>query len=185
MPTLIPDRLSLRAVRLDYWRSLNKYHSGRRDRLTIAIIFGTPIVLGALAIYPVHLVITQPTALLPAVSLLAGVLLAAAGQIITLRARIADSLVLSADKRVTQFIRETLSGVLLAALAALLDALLLGTLAVVMADAHRWWHIALSAAVVMVTTYLALMFIVTARRLYQTYLEVFEGGAPLPKRHRN
>jgi hypothetical protein len=161
---------------------LNHYRSERRDTSAIAAIFGTPIIAGGLAIFPLHFVITTPVALLPAVSLLAGVLLAAAGQVITMRGRIADSLTLSSDPRVTGHIRETLSGLLLAAVAALFDALLLGTLAVVMSDVHRWWHIALTGLIVAVTTYLAMMFIVTARRLYSTYLEVFEGGSPLPKR---
>ncbi|MDC9015201.1 hypothetical protein [Mycobacterium marinum] len=182
--TMIPDRLSLRTIRRDYWRSLNHYRTGHRDTYAIAVIFGAPVIAGGLSVYPLHLVISQPVALLPAVSLLSGVLLAAAGQIITLRARIADSLTLSTDKRVTAHIRETLSGLLLSAVAALFDALLLGVLAVVMRDIHRWWHIALSALVVAVTVYLAMMFIVTARRLYSTYLEVFEGGSPLPKRQR-
>lgn len=181
MPTLIPDRLSLQTVRLDYWRSLDKYKSGKRDTYAIAVLFGLPVVAGIGSAYPLRLVITQPAALLPAVSLLAGVLLAAAGQIITMRARIADSLTLSTNDRVRGYVRETLSGVLLAAVTALLDALLLGVLATLLSDENRWWHIALSATIVMCTAYLALMFIVTARRLYSTYLEVFEGGATLPK----
>lgn len=182
--SIVPDRLSLRTVRQDYWRSLNHFRTGGRDTFAIAVIFGVPPTVGGLAIYPLHLVITQPVALLPAVSLLSGVLLAAAGQIITLRARIADSLTLSTDHRVTAHIRETLSGLLLSAVAALSDALLLGVLAVVMSDVHRWWHVALSGVIVAATVYLAMMFIVTARRLYSTYLEVFEGGSPLPKRQR-
>jgi hypothetical protein len=181
--SIVPERLSLRTVRLDHWRSLNNYRtSGDRDTYSIVAIFGTPVVAGGIAIFPLHLVITTPVALLPAVSLLAGVLLAAAGQVITMRGRIADSLTLSSDPRVTAHIRETLSGLLLAAVAALCDALLLGVLAVVMSDVHRWWHIVLSGLIVAATVYLAMMFIVTARRLYSTYLEVFEGGSPLPKR---
>lgn len=182
--SMIPERLSLRTVRLDHWRSLNHYRTGHRDTYAIVVIFGTPVIAGGLATFPLKLVITTPVALLPAVSLLSGVLLAAAGQIVTLRGRIADSLTLSSDQRVSTYIRETLSGLLLAAVAALFDALLLGLLAVVMSDVHRWWHIALSGMIVAVTVYLAMMFIVTARRLYSTYLEVFEGGSPLPKRRR-
>lgn len=182
--SIIPERLSLQTVRRDYWRSINHFGTGDRDTYALVVIFATPIVVAIVAIFPFKLVITAPVALLPAVSLLAGVLLAAAGQIITLRARIADSLTLSSDKRVTSHIRETLSGLLLSAVAALVDALLLGVLAVVLRDEHRWWHIALSSAIAAVTTFLAMMFIVTARRLYSTYLEVFEGGSPLPKRSR-
>jgi hypothetical protein len=90
------------------------------------------------------------------VSLLAGVLLAAAGQVVTLRARIADSLVLSSNERVTLYIRETVSGILLASVAALLDSLLLGVLAVIVDKNHiRWWDIALSAPIITVTGYSA------------------------------
>ncbi|TPW93638.1 hypothetical protein [Mycolicibacterium fortuitum] len=128
-----------------------------------------------------NLVIVKPDPLIAAVSLLAGVLLAAAGQVVTLRARIADSLTLAADDRVTGMLRETMSGILLAAVAALLDAVLLGTLSVVTTADHRWWDIALSASVVAITAFLALMFVNTARRMYTTYLEAFEGGASLPK----
>lgn len=184
MPTLIPDRLSLRTVRHDYWRSLRKYGSGKRDTYAIVVVFGAPVVAGAAAVYPMRLVISEPEPLISAVSLLAGVLLAAAGQVVTLRARIADSLVLAANDRITGLLRETMSGVLLAAVAALVDALLLGVLAVVMSDTHRWWHIALSGVIVANTVFLALMFVNTARRMYSTYLEVFEGGAPLPKTSR-
>lgn len=186
MPSsLIPDRLSLQTIRHDYWRSINHFGTGSRDTYALAVIFGTPVVAAVVAVFPLRLVITAPAALLPAVSLLAGVLLAAAGQIITLRARIADSLTLSSDKRLTAHIRETLSGLLLAAVAALVDALLLGVLQVVLREEYRWWHIALSSCIMGITIYLAMMFIVTARRLYSTYLEVFEGGSPLPKRPRD
>jgi hypothetical protein len=109
MLTLIPDRLSLKTIRRDYWRSLNRYGTRKRDVYATFVIFVVPAAVGAAAIWPVKLVITNPSALLPAVSLLAGVLLAAAGQVITLRARIADSLVLSSNERVTMYIRETIS----------------------------------------------------------------------------
>lgn len=181
MPLRVPDRLSLRTVRQDYWRSLRKHGSGKRDVWTIALLLGLPVLLGVGAAWPVKLVIVKPDPLIAAVSLLAGVLLAAAGQVVTLRARIADSLTLAADDRVTGMLRETMSGILLAAVAALMDAVLLGTLSVVTTNDHRWWDIALSASVVAITVFLVLMFINTARRMYTTYLEAFEGGAPLPK----
>ena len=178
---LLPDRLSLRTVRLDYWRSLTKFGSGKRDWYTSFVILAVPFGIGMASIWA-GFVLTEPTAILPAVGLLAGVLLAAAGQIVTMRSRIADSLTLAADERVTKFLRETMSGTILAAVAALVDALLLGVLASVLTKEHRWWHILLTALILAVTAYVAIMFISTARRLYATYLEVFEGGSPLPKR---
>lgn len=186
MPKVIPDRLSLSAVRRDYWRSLRKYSSQNngRDYHAITFLLGTPVLAGTAAIWPLNLVITEPEPLVSAVSLLAGVLLAAAGQVVTLRARIADSLVLASNDRITGMLRETMSGVLLAAVASLFDALLLGVLAVTMAYDHRWWHIGLSGVIVANTVFLALMFVNTARRMYATYLEVFEGGLPLSKTPR-
>lgn len=178
---LVPHRLSLGTIRRDYWRSLRKYGNGRRDWYSAIIIFGLPVVLGFVAI-GTRFVISAPVALLPAASLLAGVLLAAAGQVVTMRARIADSLTLADDERVSAHIRETMSGILLGAVAALIDALLLGALATILVAEHRWWHVALTGGIVSVTTYLALTFVATARRLYTTFLEVFEGGSPLPRR---
>lgn len=181
MPTLVPDRLSIKTIRQDYWRSLRRYRSGKRDRYAVVVIFFIPVGLGLVAGWPLALVITAPEALLAAVTLLAGVLLAAAGQIVTLRARIADSLRLSTDTRITGQLRETLSGILLASVAALGDAVLLGSLAVMNTQDARWWHILISAVVISVTAFIAMMFIVSARRMYSTYLDVFEDGAPLPK----
>ncbi|MFF1392148.1 hypothetical protein [Rhodococcus erythropolis] len=179
----VPDRFSLGKVATDYWRSLRIFKTNERDTWALAVLFGIPLAVSAGGILTKY-VFPVPVALLPAVALLAGVLLAAAGQVITLRARIADSLVLSENARVRAHVRETMSGVLLAAIAALTDALLLGSLAAASALENyvvRWWHIGLSSAALAVTAYLVLMFVATARRLYDTYLEVFENGTPIPK----
>ncbi|MBM7243445.1 hypothetical protein HQO12_13450 [Rhodococcus fascians] len=80
-----------------------------------------------------------------------------------------------------------MSGLLMAASAALLAAVALGGLAAATAQsAYRvmWWHVALSSASLALLAYLVLMFIATARRLYSTYLEVYENGAPLRKPRR-
>ncbi len=181
MRSPVPDRFSLWPALRDYWRLVRKYKSGKRDWWALLVLFGLP--LGVLGVTVCQsYVFPAPVAMLPAVSLLAGVLLAAAGQVIMLRARIADSLTLSTDDRVRSHVRETMSGVVLAASAALGDALLFGALgaATQQAGYHKhWWHIALSSAALAMTTYLALMFIATARRLYATYLEVFESNAPV------
>lgn len=179
----VPDRFSLGTVATDYWRSLRVFKTNARDTWALIVLLGIPLTVLAWGVLTKY-VFPVPVALLPAVALLAGVLLAAAGQVITLRARIADSLVLSDNARVRAHVRETMSGVLLAAIAALTDALLLGSLAAATAlDDYvvRWWHIGLSSAALAATAYLVLMFVATARRLYGTYLEVFEDGTPLPK----
>ncbi|MBF4478270.1 hypothetical protein [Rhodococcus rhodochrous] len=179
----VPDRLNLGGVVRDFSRSLKKYKSeGRRDWGTSLVLVLVPLAVAAVTVV-IGFVFPAPVALLPAVALLAGVLLSAAGQVITLRARIADSLTLSADERVVGHLRETMSGLVLSAVAAFLDALLLGSLAASINGGGpvRWWHEALSSAAMGVTAFLTLMFIVAARRLYQTYLEVFEHGTSLPK----
>lgn len=194
------DRLSLRTVATDYWRSVRKHGDGSPDYGALTLVFGLPVAFAGVSV-GFGLKLTNPTSLLPAVALLAGVLLAAAGQVLTMRARIADSLTLSTDSRVTKHVRETMSGLLLAACAALVDALLLGILAGIQPNpvtapsaqgvppnevmvANSGLAIMLTAAIVLVTTYVSLMFVATARRLYATYLEVFENGAPLAK-HRS
>jgi hypothetical protein len=181
MHSPVPDRFSLWPPFRDYLRLVRKYKSGKRDWWALLVLFGLPLGVLGVTVWQSY-VFPAPLAMLPAVSLLAGVLLAAAGQVITLRARIADSLTLSIDDRVRAHVRETMSGVVLAASAALGDAILFGALGA--ATQHtgyqkHWWHVALSSAALTVTTYLALMFIATARRLYATYLEVFENGAPV------
>jgi uncharacterized protein YacL len=180
---LVPDRLSLRTLSLDFVRSLRRYKDGKRDWPAIVVLFGLPLASG-LVVAITGVLVVAPTAFIPAVALLAGVLLAAAGQTITLRARLADSLTLNSGKRVANLVRETMSGLLLAAVAALFDALLLGVLASAMPSGYvvNFWHHALSVSATIVTVFLILMFVATARRIYATYLEVFEGGTPLPRR---
>lgn len=176
------DRLSLRTVATDYWRSVRVFNgSDRPDYGGRLLIFGIPVVL-AVGSVAFGLQLSTPTAVLPAVALLAGVLLAAAGQILTMRARIADSLTLSSDERVTRHIRETMSGVLLAAVGALVDALLLGVLGSTLVPGKTTaLGVVMTGGIVLMTSYVSLMFVATARRLYATYLEVFEKGMPLRK----
>lgn len=174
------DRLSLRIVALDYWRSLRDVRTGRADVLARVVLLVLPVAVGV-AVVATNFKIKQPTSLLPALSLLSGVLLASAGQIITLRSRIADSVLVSGDKRVRAQIRETISGIVLAAVAALADALALGSLTLFDGLRHKTSTVLVSGVAATLTTYVALMFVVTARRLYATFLEAFEGGRPLPR----
>lgn len=182
---IVPDRLSLRTLSRDFVRSLRRYKDGQRDWPAIVALLGLPLAAG-IAVAATGMLVVAPTAFIPAVALLAGVLLAAAGQTITLRARLADSLTLNSGTRVSNLVRETMSGLLLSAVAALLDALVLGVLASLMPDGYviNFWHHALSVSATIVTVFLVLMFVATARHIYATYLEVFENGTPLPKRSR-
>jgi len=172
------SRFSLSTLRKDYWRSLVRYESGEPDLIARTLLVVAPPIAGVISL-ALGLRLADPVALLPATSLLAGVLLAAGGQVITLRGRIADSLTLAEDPRLRAHLRETVSGVLLAALLALLTAFLLGFLALIDAKVHSVAYAVLTAVTVAAFIALGLLFVATCRRLYATYLEAFEGGAPL------
>lgn len=184
MAGLIPDRFSLRVVAQDYSRSLKDYGSDKRDTTAVAVLLVGPALVFIWSAAKCF-VFPAPVALLPAVSLLSGVLLATAGQVLTMRGRLDDK-EQSTQIRIRAHIRETMSGLVLTAVIALAAAVLLGGLAAATAQPNyvvRWWHVALSSASLAATSSICLMFVVAAKRLYSTYLEVFEGG-PLPKADR-
>lgn len=175
------DRFSLATVARDHWRSTRVAKTGEPDRDARAVLYGVPTIAGlasVLARWRLH----DPSALLPAVSLLAGVLLAAVSQVMTLRARIADSPTQLDRQRLSMYFRDTVSATLLAAVAALVDAVVLGVIAELPRDVPRWLGETLTAIAIAITAYLILMFVGTVRRLYTTYLEAFEGGLPLAAR---
>lgn len=189
------DRFSIAAIAMDHHRSLRDLRSGRPDWVSHLLLRLVP--LGALvAVLVTEYRLPQPSALLPATGLLAGVLFAGVGQLISIRARIADSVTLSNSQRLRAHFRESISGMLLAALGALGGATTLAVLAqlpatpAVTGDPTRyeqlliWAPIVLTALSVMMLTFVVLMFISAARRLYASYLEAFEGGHALPRPHR-
>lgn len=184
MAGLISDRFSIRVVVQDYSRSLKNYGSGKRDTSAAVILLAGPALIFAWSAAG-RFVFPAPVALLPAVSLLSGVLLATAGQVLTMRGRLDDKEPIT-QARIRGHIRETMSGLVLTAVIALADAVLLGGLAAAINQPNhvvRWWHVALSSGSLAATSLICLMFVVAAKRLYSTYLEVFEGG-PLPKADR-
>ncbi|MGN7133420.1 hypothetical protein ACTHQY_09115 [Rhodococcoides corynebacterioides] len=184
MTGFIPDRLSLKQVRTDYWDSLYDHGSGQRDVGAAIALGGLPVLVFISTLLGGY-VFPAPVALLPAVSLLSGVLLAAAGQVLTMRARIDDK-EHATQLRIRRHIKETMSGLILTSISSLLAAIALGGLAAATVQPGfvvRWWHVALSSASLGLTTLISLMFVVAAKRLYTTYLEVFEDG-PRPKRHQ-
>lgn len=183
------DRLSIAHVWRDHQILLRDRRNGKRDGAFIFITFALPLSAG-LVVGGLRVRIGDPGAIIPGVSLLAGVLLAAAGQVIGLRARIADSVVLAGNARVRSIFREAISGTLLASLASLGAALALGALAQVpdsqsVTDSDRAAAsiagVALSAVSIALMTYLVMMLAATVRRLYLAYLEAFEGGLPLSR----
>ncbi len=178
------DRLSLSTIRRDYWRSLRKVQTQAPDMAARSVLVAVPIVTAAIIVITRYR-LASPTSVIPAVSLLAGVLLAAAGQVISLRARVADSVMLSGDARLRAHMRETISGILLAAVSSLFDAVTMGSLALFDQARHPWLAVGLTAVAGALGAFVILMFLATARRLYATYLEAFESGAPLPKQSRH
>lgn len=182
---IVPDRLSVGHVTSDFWRSMKLHSSGRLDVAAQYLLIVLPLLALAISIGS-EFRISQPAVVLPATSLLSGVLLAASGQLISLRARVADSVVLSGDVRVRSMFREALSGVLTAALTALVVTLLLIAVGSVpvgngISDAERWAGIVLSGLIASSGVFLVLVFFASVRRLYAAYLEAFEGGLPLIK----
>ncbi|MEV7428338.1 hypothetical protein AB0N29_01855 [Nocardioides sp. NPDC092400] len=185
MSRLIPNRLSVRHVLSDHWRSMRKHGSSVADAAARYALLVVPLAVGLVS-YGLEWRLLSPTALLPATSLLAGVLLATSGQLISLRARIADSVLLSGNQRVKNIYREALSGVLVAALAALLDAVLLAILSsVAIPQGETGWRLDFAivgcALALTVSTFLVLMFLASVRRLYLAYLEAFENGEVLQR----
>lgn len=185
------DRFNVTVLLRDHNRSMVKYPTQKPDWVAKAILFILPLAAGVAVVWTRYR-LASPTALVPATSLLAGIFFAAVGQLISIRARIADSVQLAGNKRLRAHFRESVSGMLLAALAALFVSLLLGTLSLLpptvtgkaadRSDAVvEWLGIGCSAAVAAAVTYMVLLFISSARRLYTSYLEAFEGGLPLPR----
>lgn len=188
------DRFNVLVLVRDHTRSLVIYPTTNPDRVARFLLYILPLVAAGAAVSARYR-IGEPTALVPATSLLAGIFFAAVGQLISIRARIADSVHLSGNQRLRAHFRESVSGMLLAALAALGVSLLLGVLILLAPtpvpkkgalsdDIIEWTAIACSALVVALITYMVLLFVSSARRLYTSYLEAFEGGLPLPKRSR-
>jgi hypothetical protein len=187
------DRFNVWVLLRDHTRSMVKYPTTDPDRVAKFLLYVLPLLAAAGAGYAQYR-ISDPTALVPATSLLAGTFFAAVGQLISIRARIADSVHLSSNKRLRAHFRESVSGMLLAALAALGVSLLLGGLSLLpnptpkkgigVDDVVEVTAVACSAAVFALITYMVLLFVSSARRLYTSYLEAFEGGLPLPKRSK-
>lgn len=188
------DRFNVTVLLRDHSRSMVNYRTKRPDRVAKWLLFTLPLTAGVAVVWTRYR-LASPTALVPATSLLAGIFFAAVGQLISIRARIADSVQLAGNKRLRAHFRESVSGMLLAALAALFVSLLLGALSLLpptvtgkAADRSdvviEWLAIGCSAAVATAITYMILLFISSARRLYTSYLEAFEGGLPLPRPSR-
>ncbi len=187
------DRFSITSIALDHHRSLRDMRSGRPDWAAHIVLRLVPFAVLAVVVVAEYR-LPEPGALLPATGLLAGVLFAAVGQLISIRARIADSVVLSKSTRLRAHFRESISGMLLAALGALGASTTLAVLAQLPATPDvkgeptpkerllTWAPIAMTALSLMMLTFVVLMFVSASRRLYTSYLEAFEGGHALPRR---
>ena len=188
------DRFSITSIALDHHRSLRNVRSGGPDWAAHIVLRLAPLAV-FITVLATEYRLPDPSALLPATGLLAGVLFAAVGQLISIRARIADSVVLSSSARLRAHFRESISGMLLAALGALGGSTTLAILAqlpatpVVKGDPTKreqvltWAPIVMTALSLLMLSFVVLMFISASRRLYTSYLEAFEGGHALPRRN--
>lgn len=188
------DRFNLRVVWFDHARSMVKYPGDRADTWARVILWLLPSVAGGVIVWQ-HYRIPNPGALTPVAGLMAGIFFASVGQLISIRARIADSVQLSQSKRLKALLRESVSGMVLAAVGCMVLSLSLGVLSLVPVQkagkaapdlAAKWelLGIGLSALCALLATYVALLFVASARRVYGSYLEAFEGGLPLAKPNR-
>jgi len=186
------DRFNIGVVWLDHARSLVKYPSGKPDGLARATLWGLPTV-GVVLVGVTQYRLANPVALTPVAGLMAGIFFASVGQLISIRARVADSVQLSASKRLRSHLRESVSGMLLAAVGCMVLSLLLGVLSLIPAQSdlpkapalepHWYWvGVGLTALIVGAVIYVVLLFLSSARRVYASYLEAFEGGLPLGRR---
>lgn len=174
------DRFSLRPVLRDHWRSLAIHASGKPDRVARGTLYLLPAAAG-LSVFAADIRIPASSALTAPVALLSAVLLAAVGQMFTIRGRVADSPFLALNDRVTRYLREAVSGTLIAAVVALFDAVDLAVLSALPRTAPQRLGAFFSAVAAALTVYLILVFVSTVRRTYVVYLEAFEGGKALEK----
>lgn len=175
------DRFSLGVVFRDYWYSLTIFGSERVDVSARRVITWIPVAVAGVAFWR-EVSLAGVTTLLPAVSLMSAGLLFVAGQVISLRDKIKEP-----EDRIRRHFRETISGLLISALACVLLGVLLAILGVVNSAFHPWVVRVISSAACGVGAYLAIMFAASARRLYASYLEAYEGGMELdpPAGHKS
>lgn len=184
------DRFDVMPILVDHVRSTRDARTDKADVAARVVLFGSPLLVAAVS-FVAHYTLTKPDVVAPVAGLLAGVLFGAVGQLISVRARIADSVTLSSSSRLKQHFRESISGLLLASLASLMVALLCAVLALMPQSnpaLHPWLiklmkyvDIGGTALVLALTTFTVLMFFKMVRRVYASYLEAFEGGRFLSK----
>lgn len=191
------DRFNVTVLFVDHSRSMVRYPTRKPDRFAKGVLYGLPLLVAGVVVAAQYS-LSDPGALVPATGLMAGIFFAAVGQLISIRARVADSVALAGNPRLRAHFRESVSGMLLAALAALFASLSLGALTLLpssvdpaqklwkveLADVLHWGVVGISALVAALLSFMVLLFISSARRLYTSYLEAFEKGLPLPRNQR-
>lgn len=154
----------------------------RADTAARFFLYGVPTALLAVSLWR-NWKLTDPASVGAGSALIAGILFAAFTQLATLRERLEDrEEPISAVTR--QHFRETASHLLVGALAAALEAAIL--VAASGARNHPDDKLAVlpTAIVLAVGSYVFLLFVMAVRRMYSTYLKVFEGGLYLMPRRR-
>ncbi len=168
MQRLIPSELLKH-----HWASLvdrsGPRGHGKRDWPAVVILIGGPLSLGAWAWHS-NLTLTTPNAMLPALSLLSAGLLAAFGQIASIRAKyeLPDS-DYDPDWRTREMLDEAVAHILTAALVAVVTAIVIIVGMNLSPAAATQLPVRTSALTVTLGSYLVLVFFMVVRKLWGAY----------------
>jgi hypothetical protein len=182
MPSTLLDRFDPRPLFFDHWRSMRRVRPDiegnnvdqRPDIAARAFLYGAPVLVGALSLWQ-QWKLTDPASVGAGSALIAGILFAAFTQLATLRERLEDrSEPISSTTR--QHFRETAAHLLMGALAAAVEAAILVGASGARNHPDDKLAILPTGVVLAVGTYVFLLFTMAVRRVYATYLKVFEGG---------
>lgn len=187
MRTGMLDRFNVLPLFLDHLRSMRQVRPDGSpedlidppDVAARVFLYLIPSTVAAVSVWR-DWKLTDPGSLSAASALIAGILFAAFAQLATLRERLEDRAEpISATTR--KHFRETAAHLMMGALAAAVEAALL-----VVASGSRnhpddKLAEAPTAAALAIGAYIFLLFIMAIRRMYSTYLRVFEGGTYIRK----
>lgn len=184
------DRFDLRPLFLDHLRSMRRLderttdnESGRRPDVGARVmLYGVPLAVGLVSLCK-GWKLTDPGAISAASALIAGILFAAFTQLATLRERLEDRTD-PIDGQTRMHLRETAAHLMMGSFAAAVEAVIL--VAASGSRNHPDDKLAAipTALALAVGAYIFLLFTMSIRRMYSTYLRVFEGGQYLRPRDR-
>lgn len=173
-------RLNPLGVLVDQWRYLINHNTGRPAWGTRTVLGLLPAGLGAASYFCLDWRMRNTGNLLAAVSLMAGVFLAAFAAILTIRTTLFNKPPVGAlTRRAMLLLDESALTLLAAALFAGLDAVYLAAVTGGYASDHRL-RPDLTAVAVFLSSYVALYFLLAVRRLHAAYTDAFPPPWKLP-----